>query len=76
MFFITLFVFLSKNSNGLEDQETIDEMCVNVIRDMNEFGVCVLDNFIGADKGKKVLEEVKNMYNAGYFKVSKKKLKI
>jgi hypoxia-inducible factor prolyl hydroxylase len=45
-------------------------MSLNVIRDMNEFGVCVLDNFIGEERGKKVLEEVHNIHNAGYFKVS------
>lgn len=49
-------------------------MSLSVIRDMNEFGVCVLDNFIGEERGKKVLEEVHNMYNAGYFKVNFRKL--
>lgn len=44
-------------------------MSMNVIRDMNEFGVCVLDNFIGEERGKRVLEEVHNIHNAGYFKV-------
>lgn len=45
-------------------------MCSNLVRDMNEYGVCVLDNFIGEDKGLQVLQEVKSMYTAGYFKVS------
>jgi hypoxia-inducible factor prolyl hydroxylase len=44
-------------------------MCSNLVRDMNEYGVCVLDNFIGEERGEKVLEEVKSMYTAGYFKV-------
>lgn len=44
-------------------------MCNNLVRDMNEYGVCVLDNFIGQDKGLQVLQEVKSMYSAGYFKV-------
>lgn len=63
-------LMMNQISAGIDDQETIDEMCVNVIRDMNEFGVCVLDNFIGEEKGRKVLEEVKQMYSAGFFKVS------
>lgn len=37
---------------------------------MNEYGVCVLDNFIGQEKGLQVLQEVKSMYSAGFFKVS------
>lgn len=44
-------------------------MCNNLVRDMNEYGVCVLDNFIGQEKGLQVLQEVKSMYSAGYFKV-------
>ncbi|KAF7401794.1 hypothetical protein HZH68_007614 [Vespula germanica] len=58
--------FLHRNKNNLE--ELIDEICRNVIRDMNEYGVCVVDNFLGADKGLAVLKEVLNMYSAGLFK--------
>lgn len=70
---IVFIALLNRISGGIEDQETIDEMCVNVIRDMNEFGVCVLDNFLGDERGLKVLDEVKSMYNAGFFKVSSSK---
>lgn len=58
--------FLHRNKNNLE--ELIGEICRNVIRDMNEYGVCVVDNFLGADKGLAVLKEVLNMYSAGLFK--------
>lgn len=44
-------------------------MCSNLVRDMNEYGVCVLDNFIGEVKGLQVLQEVKSLYAAGFFKV-------
>lgn len=54
----------------IDEQYGLEEMCSNLIRDMNEYGVCVLDNFIGQDKGLQVLQEVKSMYSAGYFKVS------
>lgn len=53
----------------LDEQYGLEEMCSNLVRDMNEYGVCVLDNFIGEDKGLQVLQEVKSMYSAGYFKV-------
>lgn len=58
--------FLHKNRNNLE--ELIDEICRNVIRDMDEYGVCVVDNFLGTEKGLAVLNEVLNMYSAGLFK--------
>ncbi|CAO1429456.1 unnamed protein product [Diamesa serratosioi] len=52
----------------IEEQYGIEEMCSNLIRDMNEYGVCVLDNFLGLDRGNAVLQEVTNMYSAGVFK--------
>lgn len=46
-----------------------DEMCRNVIRDMDAYGVCVLDNFMGEEVGRAVLGEVLAMYNTkGIFK--------
>jgi hypoxia-inducible factor prolyl hydroxylase len=56
----------------MDDQYGLEEMCTNLIRDMNEYGVCVLDNFLGEEKGSQVLKEVKAMYTAGYFKVGVK----
>ncbi|XP_034238283.1 egl nine homolog 1 isoform X1 [Thrips palmi] len=58
------------------EQEVIDEMCRIVIRDMDQFGVCVVDNFLGYKRGMSVLQEVTGMYTKGVFKdgqlVSKK----
>lgn len=58
--------FLHKNKNNLE--ELIDDISRNVIRDMDEYGMCVVDNFLGTEKGLAVLNEVLNMYSAGLFK--------
>ncbi|XP_017879858.1 egl nine homolog 1 isoform X1 [Ceratina calcarata] len=58
--------FRHNNKNNLE--KLIDDMSRNVIRDMNEYGMCVVDNFLGAEKGLAVLNEVLNMYSAGLFK--------
>lgn len=52
------------------EQESLEEACHSLIRDMNEYGVCVLDNFLGQDRGIQVLQEVTNMYSSGVFKVS------
>ncbi|XP_076226247.1 HIF prolyl hydroxylase isoform X2 [Nomia melanderi] len=59
--------FLHKNRNNLEEFH-LNEICRNVIKDMDEYGVCVVDNFLGAEKGLAVLNEVLNMYSAGLFK--------
>ncbi|XP_043273652.1 egl nine homolog 1-like [Venturia canescens] len=58
--------FLHRNRDNHEDF-IIDDICRNVIRDMNKFGVCVVDSFLGHDKGISVLNEVLNMYSAGMF---------
>lgn len=55
--------FLHRNQDSV-----IEEMCRNVIMDMDAYGVCVVDNFLGEDRGKAVLAEVLNMYTQGNFK--------
>lgn len=50
------------------EQESLDEACRNLIRDMNEYGVCVLDNFLGQERGLRVLQEVTGMYSSGVFR--------
>jgi len=58
--------FLHRNTR--EQQGIIDEVCKTVIKDMDSYGICVVDNFLGLDKGGEVLHEVLNMYDKGVFK--------
>lgn len=51
-----------------EHQQRQEEMCQTLIRDMNKYGVCVLDDFLGEQRGQKVLSEVVTMYSEGKFK--------
>ncbi|GIY69981.1 egl nine homolog 1 [Caerostris extrusa] len=68
--------FLSQNNNLSTEEgdssflksSTFNKMCDNIVRDLNDFGICVLDNFIGVKKGSLVLDEVKNLYYKGIFK--------
>lgn len=46
----------------------LDEVCRNVIRDMDSYGLCVVDNFLGEMRGRAVLDEVLTMYSTGVFK--------
>lgn len=46
----------------------LEEVCMNVIRDMDKYGVCVVDSFLGPEMGMAVLDEVTSMYNKGVFK--------
>lgn len=48
----------------------LEEMCYSVIRDLNAYGVCVLDSFLGEQRGHNVLDEVKRVYSSGMFRVS------
>ncbi|CAH2094328.1 unnamed protein product [Euphydryas editha] len=43
------------------------QICQRVIRDMTQYGVCVLDNFFGKERGLLVLNEVLEMYRSGIF---------
>lgn len=45
-----------------------DEMCRNVIRDLTNYGLCVVDNFLGQTLGKTVLREVLNLNKQGVFR--------
>lgn len=51
----------------VEQDNIIDEVCRNVIRDMDDYGVCVVDNFLGPEEGMAVLTEVTGMYHTGVF---------
>lgn len=42
-------------------------LCRNVIRDMDLYGLCVMDNFLGDQRGMAVLNEVLSFYNTGAF---------
>ncbi|OXU22458.1 hypothetical protein TSAR_010868 [Trichomalopsis sarcophagae] len=57
--------FLPRSRNNLEE---IDDICRNVIRDMNLWGVCVVNNFLGTEKGLAVLDEVLSIHSAGLFR--------
>lgn len=56
--------FLHKNNFD----EFMDKICQYVISDMDKYGVCVVDKFLGKEKGLAVLNEVLYMYGAGLFK--------
>ncbi|XP_066249083.1 prolyl hydroxylase EGLN3 [Euwallacea similis] len=49
--------------HNLDDD--LEDMCRNIIQDLSDYGLCVLDNFLGFDEGNRVLAEVLNIKNAG-----------
>lgn len=44
-----------------------EDLCRNIINDMNQYGLSVVDDFLGMEKGLKILNEVRSMYTAGAF---------
>jgi len=50
------------------DDDTIEDVSNTLIKHMNDYGLCVLDNFLGDEKGSLVRGEVINMYNSNRFK--------
>lgn len=58
------------NSYYMDPSDSCYEICHRVIRDMTQYGVCVLNNFLGKERGLMVLNEVLDMYRSGIFTVS------
>ncbi|XP_018579686.1 egl nine homolog 3 [Anoplophora glabripennis] len=53
--------------NNFHD-DYLEEMCRSVVHDLTNYGVCVLDNFIGAERGKVILSEVLEIQAKGVFR--------
>ncbi|XP_063627578.1 egl nine homolog 1 [Cydia splendana] len=56
-----------QNSFYMDPSDQWYNICQQVIRDMTQFGVCVLDNFLGQERGHLVRNEVLKMYRSGIF---------
>lgn len=49
-----------------------EDLCKQIINDMNVYGLSVIDDFLGKQKGMEILNEVHSMYSAGVFQVIKR----
>lgn len=49
----------------LPTSKWLQRMCGSVIHDLNTFGICVIDNFLGQERGSMVLDEVRSLYYEG-----------
>lgn len=58
------------NTYYMDPSDPCYDVCHRLIRDMTQYGVCVLDNFLGKEKGLLVRNEVLEMYRLGIFTVS------
>lgn len=65
---IKFFSEISLQSPSHFQDDYLEEMCRNVIQDLTDYGLCVLDNFLGAQLGKKVLREVFQIEKQGLFR--------
>uniref|UniRef100_A0A6P4EPC1 hypoxia-inducible factor-proline dioxygenase n=1 Tax=Drosophila rhopaloa TaxID=1041015 RepID=A0A6P4EPC1_DRORH len=52
---------------GSGSERRYEDLCRNIINDMNQYGLSVVDDFLGMETGLKILNEVRSMYNAGAF---------
>ncbi|CAG9861656.1 unnamed protein product [Phyllotreta striolata] len=59
---------ISLSPPNLDDDEYIKDMSEIVIKDMRNYGLCVLDNFLGSERGRNVLSEVLLMEREGVFR--------
>jgi len=47
--------------------ERMTQVCQYVVRDLDEYGICVIDNFMGQERGECIRESVTSMYHSGIF---------
>lgn len=48
--------------------EWLDKICQQIINDMNNYGICVIDNFLGEARGDLIVNEVCDLYKYGAFR--------
>lgn len=59
-------------SNEKSSSESrLDHLPEVIVRDLNTYGVCVLDDFLSEDRGKRVLAEVLTLHAEGKFRDGK-----
>ncbi|XP_035232499.1 egl nine homolog 1-like [Stegodyphus dumicola] len=66
-------VIEDRQSSSAEDTNILhsvplNDICSNVVHDLNAYGICVLDKFIGTKFGNMILQEVKDLYYRGIFR--------
>lgn len=59
--------FVDVKSCGNITQDRMDYICGKLIGDMDHFGICVIDNFLGSIKGELILKEVQQLYGSGQY---------
>lgn len=61
------YMFNNNSSNPLGSSDWMNQICLQVVNDMNLYGICVIDNFLGEAQGDSILNEVKSLYEYGIF---------
>lgn len=49
--------------------EWMTQMCHFVVRDLEKYGICVVDNFMGRERAEALHSSVVSMYDSGIFKI-------
>jgi hypoxia-inducible factor (prolyl hydroxylase) len=45
----------------------MSQICQYVVRDLEKYGICVVDNFMGKDRAEAIYRSVVSMYSSGVF---------
>lgn len=57
----------SPYSSYLDQNPRVQDLPEVIARDLNNYGLCVLDDFLGQERAQKALAEVLTMYSEGKF---------
>ncbi|XP_015791015.1 egl nine homolog 1 [Tetranychus urticae] len=52
---------------SIQSADWLNQICLQVVNDMNCYGICVIDNFLGEAQCSSILNEVKSLYGYGIF---------
>lgn len=52
----------------METSRDFIKICTHFVKDLNDYGMSVMDSFLGTERGDLVYEEVVSLHNAGLFR--------
>lgn len=58
----------SKTTGLVVSTDWITDVADLVVQDLNQFGICVVDDFLGSQQAEKIFDNVSNLYNKGVFR--------
>lgn len=63
----TMSTSLDSHTQKRTTLEWVMQICQFVVRDLEKYGICVIDNFMGPERAESIHRSVSSMYHSGVF---------